>query len=187
MYQIWSPIRLVVVVDHVHLLAGAAARRGDRFQHRAVAVPAAAGVVDLAGPRGLVELPEHVDQVAGVDVVADLLALVAEDRVGLARSARTSPGRRGSRAAWCPSGPGRSGSRRGRSRSSSRNSGRTPGPSRRRPPSRRRTGSAWSGRPTLSRRCRARSRGGTRRSPTASPARPAAGSWDCRRRPCSST
>ena len=53
----------------------------DRLFHRAVAKSAAARVVDLAGLGGLVVLPEHVDEVQRVDVVADLLALVTEDSV----------------------------------------------------------------------------------------------------------
>src|SRR5262249_50986925 len=56
----------------------------DGLEDRAVAVARAADVVHLADARVAVEVPEGVDQVVTVDVVADLLALVAVDRVGLA-------------------------------------------------------------------------------------------------------
>ncbi len=67
-----------LVVDQVHLLAGAGFAEVDRLFHRAIAEPAAAGVVDLAGSGGLVVLPEHVDQVERVDVVAYLLPAITE-------------------------------------------------------------------------------------------------------------
>src|SRR5437879_10731473 len=44
----------------------------------------AANIVYSAGARRLHEMPESVDQVPGMDVVADLLSLVAEHRIGLA-------------------------------------------------------------------------------------------------------
>src|SRR5438477_7159844 len=43
----------------------------------------AANIVYSAGARRLHEMPESVDQVPGMDVVADLLSLVAEHRIGL--------------------------------------------------------------------------------------------------------
>ena len=53
----------------------------DRLQHRAVGEAAAADVVDGGGAGRLAEGVEGGDQVGAVDVVADLLALVAEDGV----------------------------------------------------------------------------------------------------------
>ena len=53
----------------------------DRLQHRAVAEAPAADVVDGGGARGPAEGVEGGDQVGAVDVVADLLAVVAEDGV----------------------------------------------------------------------------------------------------------
>src|SRR5438067_7575782 len=57
----------------------------DRLEHRAVGVPPAAHVVDGGLARGALELDDRLDEVGRVDVVADLLAAVAEDRVALAR------------------------------------------------------------------------------------------------------
>ena len=54
---------------------------GDRLQHRAVAGPPAPDVVDRPGPGRLVKGLEGGHQVGRVDVVADLPAAVAEDRV----------------------------------------------------------------------------------------------------------
>jgi len=48
-------------------------------------VSAAASVVDLAATRVLMESPEHLDQVGRVDVVSNLLSLVAVDRVLITR------------------------------------------------------------------------------------------------------
>src|SRR5262249_1119644 len=50
--------------------------QGDGFEHRAMAVPAAAGVIDRPRPRALEKVPEHANQVGGEDVVPDLLAFV---------------------------------------------------------------------------------------------------------------
>src|SRR5471032_72206 len=46
----------------------------NRLEHGAVRVAAAADVVDFAGARLLEKLPERLDKVVAVDVVADLLA-----------------------------------------------------------------------------------------------------------------
>ena len=47
-------------------------------------VSCSTSVIDFAGSGILVELPEHIDQIAGVDVIADLLTGVAEHGVGQA-------------------------------------------------------------------------------------------------------
>src|SRR5947209_10596183 len=57
----------------------------DRFQHRTVAVPAAADVVNLARARGANELNERIDQIVAVDVVAHLFAAVTKDSIGPTR------------------------------------------------------------------------------------------------------
>src|SRR5207248_1146252 len=54
----------------------------DRLEHRAVAGAAAADVVDGCDARALAELVEGGDEIGTVDVVAHLLAAVAEDGVG---------------------------------------------------------------------------------------------------------
>ena len=70
--------------------SGIAVTAGDRFdlgdglQHRAIGEAAATDIVDLARARSIEEAPERVHQIEGMDVVADLLAVVAEDRVRLA-------------------------------------------------------------------------------------------------------
>src|SRR5262245_57643744 len=46
-------------------------------------MPAPAGVVDLAGARILAVLPEHLDEVAGVNIVTNLFSIVAENRICL--------------------------------------------------------------------------------------------------------
>ncbi len=69
----------------VHPGAGDFHAEGDGFHHGAVAEAAAAHVVDFAGAGSDGEALESGDEVGGVDVVAHLLALVAEDVVGAAR------------------------------------------------------------------------------------------------------
>ena len=73
------------VVFHVgpfQFLAADAFALVDRFEHGAVRVAAAAGIVDFARARLLKKLPEHFHQVVAVDVVAHLFALVAKDSIG---------------------------------------------------------------------------------------------------------
>ena len=96
-----DPVR--VLVRPVELLADDLLGQLDRLEHRGVAEATPADVVDLADPGLAEELVEGRDQVEAVDRVADLLALVAEDRVGV-RSSRSASRRRGSRAAPPPSG-----------------------------------------------------------------------------------
>src|SRR5262249_43653042 len=81
-----------VIADAVGLAVAPAQRpAGDflaaanRFEHRAVAEPPAAHVVNLARPWRQKELLKRPDQVGAVDVVAYLLAAVAEDGVRRAR------------------------------------------------------------------------------------------------------
>ncbi len=148
-----------------------------------VRLAAAAEVVDGCGARAAMEGVEGADDVAAVDVVAHLLALVAEDRVRrpgdrAAHQVGQEAVQLGARVLRA-----RSGSRRGSRPSASRSSVRTPGPSGRRRPSRRRTASASSGRSTSPCRCR-RTSGDPPVAPSGSRARPAAARWACRRRPC---
>src|SRR5512146_1233354 len=58
----------------------------DSLEHRAVAEATAPHVVNLAVAGIFIELVERVDQVGGVDVVAHLLTLVAENGVWFSRS-----------------------------------------------------------------------------------------------------
>src|SRR5688500_5770788 len=76
-------VALSVLVDvaPLDLLAGEAFGGVHGLEHAARVWAAAAEVVDLAGAGGLGECLEGADDVEAVDVVADLLALVAEDRV----------------------------------------------------------------------------------------------------------
>src|SRR5215210_4759848 len=60
-------------------------RQLDGFEHRAVAVPSPPKIVDGARARFPVELFEGSHDVVRVYVVADLLALISEDRVMVAR------------------------------------------------------------------------------------------------------
>ncbi len=53
----------------------------DGFQHGAIAEAAATDVVDLAGARAAEKMIEGGDEIGAVDVVADLLAAVAENGV----------------------------------------------------------------------------------------------------------
>ena len=76
---------ILIRVSHVHLSVGQLLDQRDRLRHRAVTVSATAGVVDLAAARVLVEVPEHRDQIGRVNVVSNLLSLVAVDRVLVAR------------------------------------------------------------------------------------------------------
>src|SRR6266498_2211716 len=66
------------------ILRGDVLAQRDRLEHRAVAVARTTHVVHLGFAGRAIELMERRDKVGAVDVVADLLALVAEDRVGLA-------------------------------------------------------------------------------------------------------
>src|ERR671912_1323057 len=61
--------------------AGEPLAERDRLEHRAVAPPAAAHVVGLALAGVAVDRVDGGDEVGGVDVVPNLLALVAEHRV----------------------------------------------------------------------------------------------------------
>src|SRR5205807_10103481 len=56
----------------------------DRLEHRAVAGPPAADVVDGGWPRRPVKGLEGCDEIGSVDVVAHLLAAIPEHRVALA-------------------------------------------------------------------------------------------------------
>jgi hypothetical protein len=60
----------------------------DRFEHGDAVAAAAAEVVDGSGNRALAERHDRRADVVGVNVVADLLALVAEDPVGTPLSDR---------------------------------------------------------------------------------------------------
>jgi len=70
-------------IGPVHDSPGQTLARGDRLQQRAVGVPAAANVVNGAGSRRLDEVPERVDKIVGMDVVAHLLTVVAKHCVSL--------------------------------------------------------------------------------------------------------
>src|SRR5665213_2425973 len=57
----------------------------NRLEHRAVRMAAAAHVINFAGARRFCELPERLDKVVAVDVVAHLFAFVAEHAIRPAR------------------------------------------------------------------------------------------------------
>src|SRR5882762_4263860 len=72
-------------VDPVDFTASQRFNPRNCFEHRdAVAAPSAE-VVDLAGPRIARKLLERADHIEAVNIVAHLLALIAEDRVGMPR------------------------------------------------------------------------------------------------------
>src|SRR6266404_6703793 len=54
----------------------------DRFQHRTIAMPAAADVVNLARSRRANEFSERFHEIETVNVVAHLFAFVAEHAIG---------------------------------------------------------------------------------------------------------
>src|SRR5581483_2827304 len=66
---------------YLHLAAADLLAHRDRLRHRAVRKAPTAEVVDRADARILVERCDRTDEVGAVDVVADLLAAVAEDPV----------------------------------------------------------------------------------------------------------
>lgn len=72
---------ILIRVRHVHLPFGQLLDQRNRFNHRAVAVSTPARVVDLAASRVLMKVPEHFDQIRRVNVVSNLLPLIAVDRV----------------------------------------------------------------------------------------------------------
>src|SRR5690606_4441478 len=76
------PDAVAVAVAPVELLARDRFAQLDRLEHGTATVAAAADVVDLPHARGQIEVMERADQVVGVNVVAHLLALVAEHLVG---------------------------------------------------------------------------------------------------------
>ena len=74
-----DPVRLLVAPSQfasTYFLA-----KGNRFEHRTVAVPAAADVVHFSAARRANELCKRFDQVEAVDVITNLFALVSEDAV----------------------------------------------------------------------------------------------------------
>src|SRR5215510_9466826 len=64
------------------LLSGNILTQTNGLQHRTVAEAAAAQIIDLCDPGGLVKLEEGVNQVEAVNIIPDLFSLVAEDSVG---------------------------------------------------------------------------------------------------------
>src|SRR5215472_610220 len=73
----------LVGVRPVHRPSGEPFANRDRFQHRAIGVAAAADIINCTTARTLDKVPESIDQVPGMDVVTDLLASIAEYRIGL--------------------------------------------------------------------------------------------------------
>lgn len=70
-----------VAVDGGHFLAGDLFADGHGFYHGDVALTATADVVHLGDTWVLVEVPEGLDEIVAVDVVADLLPFVSENLV----------------------------------------------------------------------------------------------------------
>src|ERR1700730_3925861 len=68
-------------VRPVHRPAGQPLAYRDGFQHRAIGVATTPNIINRAGPRILNKVPEGIDKVPGMDVVANLLALVAKHLV----------------------------------------------------------------------------------------------------------
>ena len=74
-----DPMLLLVRVIH---LESHVCEHGHRFKDRKAILPAASQIIDLATTRGVEEVQKQVCYIAGVDLVPDLLPLVAEDRIG---------------------------------------------------------------------------------------------------------
>ena len=75
---------VVIGVTGVHFASGDFFAQHDCLLHGTVAETAAAHVVGFAAAGGLVEMPERVNQVCRMNVVAHLFAFVAENAVFLA-------------------------------------------------------------------------------------------------------
>ena len=73
----------LVGVRPVHRSSDQPLARRDGFYHGAIGVTTAADIIDRAVPRALDKVPESIDEIPGMDVVANLLPLVAEHRIGL--------------------------------------------------------------------------------------------------------
>src|SRR5665213_4132798 len=71
-----------VLIGEAGAFAGHAGDHFDAFEQACGVVLAAAQVVNLAGAGGLGEMPEGVDHIMAVNLIADLFSLVAEDGVG---------------------------------------------------------------------------------------------------------
>lgn len=54
----------------------------DRLQHRAIAIPTAADIIDLAAARSFEKMPKRVYEIKGVDIIAYLLPTVSENDIG---------------------------------------------------------------------------------------------------------
>src|SRR5215470_5961432 len=76
-------VTLAVFLDilPIHFLAGQAFQFGNGFEHGDAVCPATAEVVDLAATRIRGELLDGSDDIVTMNVVTNLLALIAEDRV----------------------------------------------------------------------------------------------------------
>src|SRR5262245_4918415 len=72
---------IVVSIGDIQLSTRNPFRHLNRFEHRAVAVPATSSIIHLAGSGRLAVVPEHIHQVVGMNVVANLLPLVTENGV----------------------------------------------------------------------------------------------------------
>ena len=77
----WSPMRLSSSYFQVKLAAADFFAEIDRFEHRAIAVAAAANVINFARARRANKRGEGVHQIGAVNVVAHLFALVTEDAI----------------------------------------------------------------------------------------------------------
>src|SRR5262245_26210128 len=73
-----------VPIGTVKLSAGDPFYQFDRFEDRAVAMPATASVVHFARPRRRVIVPEHVHQIIRMKVVSHLLSFVSQNGIGRA-------------------------------------------------------------------------------------------------------
>src|SRR5919107_3131906 len=78
-----APIRLRV--DPVQPLTGDLLAQLHGFEHRTIAKPASAHIVNLADPGVLIEVIEGIDQIVAVNVIPNLLPLVTEYGIWVAR------------------------------------------------------------------------------------------------------
>ena len=77
--MVTDPMLLLVYVLH---LESHVVEDSNRFKDREAILPATAEIIDLATTRVAEEVQKHVGHIAGMNLVPDLLSLVAEDRVG---------------------------------------------------------------------------------------------------------
>ena len=97
----------VFTIADIHAFAGKLLADRNGFEDGTITVTTTSCVIDLSRSRVLGIVPEHVDQIVGVDIVADLLPLISQDRIRRFRNCTFDQIRKESHAASfrCDRGP----------------------------------------------------------------------------------